>query len=158
VITIGPHARRTAAAGKPIKSILFATSLKAQATDTVNVGLIYKWIERLHGHLTLLHVAPDEHKHKLAQQQNCSARTDELHHMLPEDAFRDGLVDAQVRTGRASREILAASAHADLITLGALRSPALGRLAPEGTLYQVLAEAHCPVATLHSEHTKARHA
>ena len=158
VVTVGPHARRTAAAGKPIKSILFATSLKAQVTDTVNVGLIYKWIERLHGHLTLLHVAPDDRKHELAQEQNCKAREDELHHLLPEDAFRDGLVDAQVRTGRASREILAASAHADLITLGALRNPVLGRLAPEGTLYQVLAEAYCPVATLHSEHTKATHA
>jgi nucleotide-binding universal stress UspA family protein len=158
VVTVGPHARRTAAEGKPIKSIVFATSLKAQATDTVNVGLIYKWIERLHGHLTLLHVAPDEPKHKPAQERNCTAREDELHHLLPEEAFRDGLVETQVRTGRACREILAASAHADLITLGAVRNPLLGRLAPEGTLYQVLAEAHCPVATLHSEHTKTRHA
>ena len=157
VVTVGPHARRAAAAGKPIKSIVFATSLKAQATDAVNVNLIYKWIDRLHGHLTLLHVAPDEHKHNLAQEQNCRAREDELHHLLPEDAFRNGLVDAQVRTGRASHEILAASAHADLITLGAVRNPVLGRLAPEGTLYQVLAEAHCPVATLHSEHTRVSH-
>lgn len=158
VVTVGPHARRTAAAGKPIKSILFATSLKAQATDTVNVGLIYKWIERLQGHLTLLHVTPDDHKHKQTQVEDFTAREDELHRLLPEDAFRDGLVDTQVRIGRASREILAASAHADLITLGAVRSSMLGRLAPEGTLYQVLAEAHCPVATLHSEHIKARHA
>ena len=45
VITVGPHARRVAAAGNPIKSIVFATSLKAQATDAVNVGLVYKWIE-----------------------------------------------------------------------------------------------------------------
>lgn len=158
VVTVGPHARRAAAAGKPIKSIIFATSLKAQATDAVNVGLIYKWIERLHGHLTLLHVAPDEHKHKLAQEESLRAREHELHALLPENVFRDGLVDAQVRTGRAGHEILAASANADLITLGALRNPVLGRLAPEGTLYQILAEAHCPVATLHSEHTRARHA
>jgi nucleotide-binding universal stress UspA family protein len=158
VVTVGPHARRDAAAGKPIKSILFATSLKAHATDAVNLGLIYKWIERLHGHLTLLHVTPDKYKHKLTQDQNSRTREDELHALLPEDAFRDGLVETQVRTGRASREILAASTQADLITLGAVRSPVLGRLAPEGTLYQVLAEAHCPVATLHSERTKARHA
>jgi nucleotide-binding universal stress UspA family protein len=156
VVTVGPHARRSAAAGKPIKSIVFATSLKAQATDAVNVGLIYKWIERLHGHLTLLHVAPDEHKHKLAQEENCKAREDELHRLLPQEAFRDGLVEAQVRTGRTCREILAASAQADLITLGAVRSPMLGRLAREGTLYQVLAEARCPVATLHSEHSHVR--
>jgi nucleotide-binding universal stress UspA family protein len=123
----------------------------------VNLGLIYKWIERLHGHLTLLHVARDGHKNKMAQEEHSKAREDELHALLPEDAFRDGLVETQIRTGRASREILAASAHADLITLGAVRSPVLGRLAPEGTLYQVLAEAHCPVATLHSEHTRARH-
>jgi nucleotide-binding universal stress UspA family protein len=158
VVTVGPHARRVAAAGGPIKSIVFATSLKAQVTDAVNVGLIYKWIERLHGHLTLLHVAPDEHKHKLAQEESCRAREHELRALLPEAAFESGLVDAQVCTGRTSHEILAASAHADLITLGALRSPVLGRLAPAGILYQVLAEAHCPVATLHSEHDKVRHA
>jgi nucleotide-binding universal stress UspA family protein len=81
-----------------------------------------------------------------------------LHTLLPEDAFRTNLVEAHVRTGRASREILAAAADADLITLGAVRNPVLGRLAPEGTLYQVLAEARCPIATLHSEHTKAKHA
>ncbi len=49
VITVGPHARKAAAAGGPIKSIIFATSLKAQSTDVANVSLIYKWIERLHG-------------------------------------------------------------------------------------------------------------
>ena len=158
VVTVGPHARRVAAAGSPIKSIVFASSLKAQVTDAVNVGLIYKWIERLHGHLTLLHVAPDEHKHKLAEEEKRRACEHELRALLPEDAFEHGLVDAQVRTGRACHEILAASAHADLITLGALPNPMLGRLAREGTLYQVLAEAHCPVATLHSEHAKVRHA
>jgi nucleotide-binding universal stress UspA family protein len=156
VVTVGPHARRAAAAGKPIKDIVFATSLKAHATDTENVGLIYKWIERLHGHLTLLHVTTD--KHKPSQERNFKTCEDELHHLLPEDAFRGGLVEAQVRTGRACLEILAASAHADLITLGAVHNPLLGRLAPEGTLYQVLAEARCPVATLHSEHSRARHA
>jgi nucleotide-binding universal stress UspA family protein len=158
VVTVGPNARRAAAAGKPIKSILFATSLKAHATDTVSLGLIYKWMERLHGHLTLLHVTPDQHKHTRVQEEHSKAREHELHQLLPEDAFRDGLVETQIRTGRASHEILAASVHADLITLGAVRSPVLGRLAPEGTLYQVLAEAHCPVATLHSEHTKTRRA
>ena len=156
VVTVGPHARRAAATGRPIKSILFATSLKAQVTDAVNVGLIFKWIERLHGHLTLLHVAPDQHKHKVAQQESRRACEHELRALLPEDAFEHGLVDAQIRTGRASHEILAASAGADLITLGALRNPMLGRLAPDGTLYQVLAEAHCPVATLHSEHDHTR--
>lgn len=158
VVTVGPRARKAAAAGRPIKSILFATSLKAQATDAVNLSLILRWIERLHGHLTLLHVAPDDHKNELAQERSCRAREHDLHTLLPEDAFCTNLVEAHVRTGRASREILAAAADADLITLGAVRNPVLGRLAPEGTLYQVLAEARCPVATLHSEHNRARHA
>jgi nucleotide-binding universal stress UspA family protein len=156
VVTVGPHARKMAAAGKPIKSILFATSLHAKPTDAENLHLIYQWVERLHGHLTLLHVAPDNHKDPLAQERNCQARERELHTLLPEDAFRTNLVEAHVRSGRASREILAAAAGADLITLGAVQQPMLGRLAPEGTLYQVLAEAHCPVATLHSEHSRTR--
>jgi nucleotide-binding universal stress UspA family protein len=158
VVTVGPNARRAAASGRPIKSILFATSLMAHATDTANVDLMLKWTERLQGHLTLLHVLPDHHKHGLAEEQDRKLREGELHALVPERAFQQGEVEAQVRTGRPSREILAAGAHFDLITLGAQDKPVLGRLAPEGTLYQVLAEAHCPVATLHSAHTKAAHA
>jgi nucleotide-binding universal stress UspA family protein len=156
VIVVGPHARRTAASGRPIKSILYATSLKAKLTDAENIRLAFNWAERLHGHLTLLHVVPNDQKDKLAQERNCEAREAELRTLLPPDAFRTNIVDAHVRTGRASREILTASAEADLITLGALGNPLLGRLAPEGTLCQVLAEAHCPVATLHSDHAKPK--
>jgi nucleotide-binding universal stress UspA family protein len=156
VVTVGPNARRTAALGRPTKSILFATSLKAHATDAVNMDLMLRWTERLHGHLTLLHVMAQGHKNDSGQERRLRSLEDELSALMPDAQFREGLVDSQVRTGQAAREILAAGAHSDLIALGALRSPLLGRLAPEGTLYQVLAEAHCPVATLHSEHAKVR--
>jgi nucleotide-binding universal stress UspA family protein len=156
VVTVGPNARKNAALGRPTRSILFASSLKAHATDAVNVDVVMKWTERLGGHLTLLHVMAESHKDKLAQEKSVHATEAELHAFLPEDVFRKGLAETQVRSGRAAHEILAAGAHADLIALGALRSPLLGRLAPEGTLYQVLAEAYCPVATLHSEHGKAK--
>lgn len=156
VVTVGPKARNFAASGRPIKSILFATSLLADSTDIVNLNVILKWTQRLHGHLMLLHVMPDERKDTLAQERDCKAREDQLRSLLPEKALRDGLVHTCVRTGSPSREILAAADQADLITLGALRNPVLGRFAAEGTLYKVLAEAHCPVATLHSEHTKPR--
>jgi nucleotide-binding universal stress UspA family protein len=156
VVTVGPKARTAAASGRPIKSILFATSLLADSTDVVNLSVILKWTERLHGHLTLLHVLPDQRRDTLAQERNCQAREDQLRSLLPEEALRDGLAHTCVRTGSPSREILAAAAQADLIALGALRNPLLGRFAAEGTLYKVLSEAHCPVATLHSEHTKSR--
>jgi nucleotide-binding universal stress UspA family protein len=156
VVTVGPHARPAATSGRPIKTILFATSLKAELTDAVNANLIYRVTERLHGHLTLLHVLPDERKDTLAQERSCKAREEELRSLLPEEAYRDGLAHTCVRTGRASREILAAANHTDLIALGALHSPLLGRFAPEGTLYKVLAEARCPLMTLHAEHVKAR--
>ena len=42
VITVGPNARRAAASGRPIKSILFATSLMSHATDTANADLMLK--------------------------------------------------------------------------------------------------------------------
>lgn len=156
VITVGPHARRAAASGRLIKSILYATSLKAKLTDAINIQLAFNWAERLHGHLTLLHVVPNEQRDPLAQEQNCEAREAELRTLLAPDTFRTGIVDAHVRTGRPSREILTAAVDADLIILGALGNPLLGRLAPEGTLYQVLAEARCPVATLHSDHAKPK--
>jgi nucleotide-binding universal stress UspA family protein len=156
VITVGPHARGVAAQGRPIKSILFATSLKGRTTDIENANLTLRWAERLHGHLTLLHVVEGSGGDDLAQERRCEALERELRALVPEDAFRKTLVDARVRSGRPSREILTAATHTDLIALGALRSPVLGRFAPEGTLYKVLAEAHCPVVTLHSEHGKAK--
>ncbi len=156
VVTVGPKARAVAASGRPIKSILFATSLLADSTDAVNLNVIMKWVERLHGHLTLLHVLADERKDTLVQERNCKAREDQLRSLLPEEALRDGLAHACVRMGSPSREILAAADGADLITLGAVRNPVLRRFAAEGTLYKVLAEAHCPVATLHSEHRRLK--
>jgi nucleotide-binding universal stress UspA family protein len=156
VVTVGPNARRAAASKRPIQSILFATSLMSHTTDTANADLMLKWTERLRGHLTLLHVLPAHHQHGAAEEQDRKLREGELHALVPQ--LQQSEVETEVRTGRVSREILAAGAHADLIALGALDKPVLGRLAPEGTLYQVLAEAHCPVATLHSEHAQAARA
>ena len=156
VITVGPKGRQVAASGRPIKSILFATSLLAGSTDAVNLRVILKWAERLHGHLTLLHVLPHQREGTLVEERNCQAREAELRALLPQEALRDGFAHTCVRTGVPSREILAAADNVDLIVLGALRNPLLGRFAAEGTLYKVLAEARCPVATLHSEHTRPR--
>jgi nucleotide-binding universal stress UspA family protein len=156
VVTVGPQARHAAASGRPIKSILYATSLLADATDAVNLNVILRWTTRLHGHVTLLHVLPEDRKDTLAQERSCRSREDILRSLLPQEALRDGLAHACVRTGQPSREILAAACGVDLVVLGALRNPALGRFAAEGTLNKVLAGARCPVATLHSEHTKAR--
>ncbi len=151
VITIGPNARKAAAAGRPIKSILFATSLKAKSNEAAR--LVHMWAKRLHARMVLFHVVPTR---KNTEEWDRKAHEDELRSLLPEEAFHDNDVGVDVRTGRASREILAAGSHVDLIALGAVRTPLLERLAPEGTLYQVLAEAHCPVASLHSEHIKKR--
>jgi nucleotide-binding universal stress UspA family protein len=156
VVTVGPRARHAAASGRPIKSVLFATSLLADSTDAENLNVILKWTERLHGHLTLLHVLADERTNTLAQERNCRAREEELRSLLPKEALRDGLAHICVRTGVPSRQIVAAADQVDLIVLGALRNPLLRRFAADGTLYKVLAESHCPVATLHSEHTRAR--
>jgi nucleotide-binding universal stress UspA family protein len=157
VAVVGPNARRAAASKRPIKSILFATSLAAHATDTANADLVLKWTERLQGHLTLLHVE-SSHSREGFHPDHLKTCEEELQALLPEAAFKENLAEARVRTGRPSHEILAAGAHADLIALGALDRSILGRLAPEGVLYQVLAEAHCPVAALHSEHARAAHA
>jgi nucleotide-binding universal stress UspA family protein len=149
VVTIGPNARKAAASGRPIKSILFATSLKTNSNESAR--LVYRWSERLQAQMVMFHAVPAR---KHAQEWDRKAREDELRSLLSEEAARGNDVGVDVRTGRASLEILSAGAHVDLIALGAVRTPVLERLAPEGTLYQVLAEAHCPVASLHSEHVK----
>lgn len=151
VIAIGPNAQRGAASGTPIKSILFATSLKANSNEAAL--LVHKWTERLQARMVLFHVVSASEN---AQEWDRKAREGELRSVLPEEAFHENKAGVDVRTGRASREILTAGAHVDLIVLGTVRTPVLERLAPEGTLYQVLAEARCPVASLHSEHVKRR--
>jgi nucleotide-binding universal stress UspA family protein len=146
VITVGPNARKAAASRRPVKSILLATSLKVQSTD--NARLANLWRERLNARLLLLNVTPSGDK-------NTAERENALRALLPEHLFEEGQATVQVRSGSPHREILAAASHADLIMLGALREPALKRFAPQGILYQVLAEARCPIATFHSEHVKA---
>jgi len=152
VLTIGPHARRAAASGRPIQSILFAASLNASSAKAAEISR--QWAERLHGHLTLLHVVPEEVKARLAKQQLPNLCEQKLRSLLPEEVFQSGLVGVQIRTGNPCREILAAAAHADLLILGAEHPPMLGRLAREGTLHRVLSEAHCPVASFHHDRAK----
>jgi nucleotide-binding universal stress UspA family protein len=152
VITIGPNARRAAVSPHPVKSILLASSLKTKSTDSARLANL--WRERLNARLTLLHVTPKDRGDALNRERTCKAREEELRTLLPEHLFEEGLAGVQIQSGSPSREILLASAHADLIMLGALRQPPLKRFAPEGILYQVLSEARCPVATLHSEHAK----
>jgi nucleotide-binding universal stress UspA family protein len=158
VATVGPRARRAAASGRPVQSILFAASLNANSAKAANIAL--QWTERVHGHLTLLHVpAHDDRAYTQPSQPTKSQSetcADKLRSLVPAEAFQKGLVDAQLRWGRPSHEILAAAtaASADLVILGAAHSPLLGRLAPEGTLHRVLAEARCPVASFHHDRTK----
>ncbi len=132
VITIGPNARKVAASGRPIKSILFATSLKANSNESAR--LVYRWSERLQARMVMFHAVTAREN---AQEWDRRVRESELRSLLSEEAARGNDVGVDVRTGRASREILLAGAHVDLIALGAVRTPVLERLAPEGTLYQV---------------------
>jgi nucleotide-binding universal stress UspA family protein len=151
VITVGPHARRAAASGRPVQSILFAASLNASSAKAAGIAL--QWTERMGGHLSLLHVAPSDCCAGAKSQIDEERLRPEakLRSLVPAEAFQQGLVDVQLRFGRPSCEILAAAAEADLIVLGAAHSPLLGRLAPEGTLHRVLTEARCPVASFHHD-------
>ncbi len=152
VITVGPNARKAAASRRPIQSILLATSLKSKLNNAVKIAS--QWSERLHARLALLHVVPASSRDKALPEKIAQARESELRALLPDPASHSDLVETHVRTGQVVHEILAASARFDLLALGAVRNSALERLAPGGTLYRVLAEAHCPVATFHSEHGK----
>jgi nucleotide-binding universal stress UspA family protein len=148
VVAVGPNARKFAALRRPVKSILFSTSLKKDSRESTD--LAYKWSKRLCAHLTLLHAMQSRPKDELEYERIYMMRENELRALLPDQVFREQLAEVQIQSGRPARVILAASTCADLIILGTRPNPALGRLAPEGILYQVLMEAHCPVATIHS--------
>lgn len=146
VITVGPNARMAAAAGKPVTSLLLATSLREDAS--ANITLAYKWSKRLQARLTLLHVVKEDgRKDKLLEIQACE---DKLKSLLQGIGCKDGEVEIRICSGKPTKAILSASACVHAVILGANSNPGLGRLAPEGTSYQVLLDARCPVITLHN--------
>lgn len=155
VITVGPEAHPEVTRDARNRVVLLATTL--QETSRTSAALACSIAAHLQATLLLVHVVPGAETRTVSQSR---ANNDinvlrELHQIAssfcPPTKGPPTTIEVQVKHGNPGEEILnAAIAHqADLIMLGCSRQFTLHNLTHDRTIYRVLANAHCPVLTLH---------
>jgi nucleotide-binding universal stress UspA family protein len=150
VWTVGPHARPFAH-GQP-RRILHPVSLSSGYQETaklaVKLGQFYK------AEITLLHVLPRDEHAEYAGERLVRWTAFELGRLMPDEAPLWTTATILVEAGEIVEQILstAEKLQADLIVLGSNPDTAFWPIYGDNTVYNVIAEAKCPVLTLrHSQ-------
>ena len=150
VWTVGPHARPLAH-GQP-RRILHPVSLSSGYQETaklaVELGEFYK------AEITLLHVLPHAALAEYSATRLIDWTTYELGRLIPDEAPLWTTASIMVEAGEVSERILrtAEELRADLIVMGSDPDTAFWPIHGDNTVYNVIAEAKCPVLTLrHSQ-------
>jgi nucleotide-binding universal stress UspA family protein len=154
VLTLGPEVHTADAPVDGPMTILHATSLSRASHASAALACE---IARTSGALLLmLHVLAPDQKGIVSQEATDRANR-ALAALIPADLACQCSCMVRTAKGNAAIEILAEASRlkAGLIILGAVNSSPLNSLAREGTVYRVLAHAHCPVLTLREEHIAA---
>ncbi len=146
VWTVGPHARPFAH-GQPCR-ILHPVSLSSGYQETaklaVELGQFYK------AEITLLHVLPRDVHAEYAAERLVRWTTFELGRLIPNEAPLWTTAVIMVEAGEVVEQILctAEKLRADLIVMGSNPDTAFWPVHGDNTVYNVIAEANCPVLTL----------
>lgn len=150
VWTVGPHARLFAH-GQPSR-ILHPVSLSSGYEETaqlaVKLGEFYK------AEITLLHVLPRDVHAEYTSERLAQWTTFELRRLIPDEASLWTTATIAVEAGEIVEQILstAEKLRADLIVMGSNPDTAFWPIHGDNTVYNVIAEAKCPVLTLrHSQ-------
>ncbi len=150
VWTVGPHARPFAH-GQP-RRILHPVSLSSGYQETaklaVELGAFYK------AEITLLHVVPHAALAEYPATRLIDWTTYELGRLIPDEVPLWTTATIKVKAGEVSDRILrtAEELKADLIVMGSNPDTAFWPIHGDNTVYNVIAEAKCPVLTLrHSQ-------
>lgn len=148
VLTVGPEAHQSEAGAGVIRSVLHATTLSKASGPSA--ALACEVARTLKARLNLLHVLPAVDAHGAMTEDLQRIVEERLSALIPEDLACSCGAATTVVFGNAAIEILAlaSATHASMIVLGAAKQTALAALAKDGTVYRVLAHAHCPVLTL----------
>jgi len=148
--TIGPHARPFAH-GQPSR-ILHPVSLSSGYQETaklaVQLGQFYK------AEITLLHVLPRDVHAEYASERLVRWTAFELMRLIPDEAPLWTTATVMVEAGEIVAQILrkAEDLGVDLIVMGSNPDTAFWPVQGDNTVYNVIAEAKCPVLTLrHSQ-------
>jgi nucleotide-binding universal stress UspA family protein len=150
VWTVGPHARPFANF-QPCR-ILHPVSLSSGYQETaklaVKLGQFYR------AEITLLHVLPRDVHAEYAGERLVRWTAFELRRLIPEEAPLWTTTTIVVEAGEIVEQILstAEKLRADLIVMGSNPDIAFWPVHGDNTVYNVIAEAQCPVLTLrHSQ-------
>jgi len=153
VITIGPHAATRVRRLSTIQRVLVATDFGAASILAVGyaIRLTAKWSPVF----TLLHVKKANEDRKTSVERARRNET-ELRQMFPNEAYEHSMrgVEIMLKTGEPAQQIIVSAKRmsADLIVLGARSSGPLHSIsshAKTAISARVIAEAECPVLTLH---------
>ena len=151
VCTVGPHARPFAH-GQP-RRILHPVSLSSGYQETaklaVKLGQFYK------AEITLLHVLPRDLHAEYAGERLVRWTAFELGRLIPDEAPLWTTATIAVEAGEIVEQILSTAEHlgADLIVMGSNPDTAFWPVYGDNTVYNVIAEAKCPVLTLRHSQT-----
>lgn len=147
VCTIGPHVQTVSANGKPRK-ILHPVSLRPGYEQSARLAL--EIAQFYQSEITLLHVLGRglEHEHDSARIAEWSRS--ELQKLVPNEALLWTYVNAQIEVGGVVNHVLNAAneMQADLIVLGTDAAGSFWSIRGDGTAYEIIARASCPVLTI----------
>jgi nucleotide-binding universal stress UspA family protein len=147
VCTIGPHVQADWVSGKPLR-ILHPVSLRPGYEQSARLAL--EMAQFYQAEITLLHVLGRrlEREHDSARIAEWSRS--ELQKLVPDEALLWTYINAQIEVGGVVDHVLNAAKEmqADLIVLGTDPSGAFWPIRGEGTAYEIIAQASCPVLTL----------
>jgi nucleotide-binding universal stress UspA family protein len=154
VLTLGPEAHTGDAAVDGPPTILHATSLSK--ASHASAALACEIARASGARLLMLHVLTPSKSGVISLEARDRA-SQGLAELLPRDLACQCSSATRVAKGNVAIEILAEAAQskAELIILGAAQSSPMNALAKEGTVYRVLAHAHCPVLTLREQDVAA---
>jgi len=150
VWTVGPHARPFAH-GQP-RRILHPVSLSSGYQETAKLAV--KLGQFYNAEITLLHVLPRDVHAEYASERLVRWTTFELGRLIPDEAPLWTTAAIRVEAGEVVEQILctAEKLRADLIVMGSNPDTAFWPVHGDNTVYNVIAEAKCPVLTLrHSQ-------
>jgi nucleotide-binding universal stress UspA family protein len=150
VWTVGPRARPFAH-GQPTR-ILHPVSLSSGYEETaqlaVKLGEFYK------AEITLLHILPRDVHAEYTGERLVRWTAFELGRLIPDEATLWTTATIAVEAGEIVGQILSSAEklRADLIVMGSNPDTAFWPIHGDNTVYNVIAEAKCPVLTLRHSH------
>lgn len=151
VLTVGPNVKAPAGNNLTFHKVLFATDLEHNTAEKAAIAIAFA--QESLATITLCHVIKDAGKTITESLERSLKSEATLRRLIPGAAYEWCDTGCDVEYGDAADHILklARKMEADLIVLGARRSPTWFTRVVQGVAFQVIGQATCPVMTICSD-------